>query len=55
MEDSIGYMILSLSNDNEGVKFMFSIGHKTEGVQFYIPQGVSDGQWHHVEAQYYYW
>ena len=48
-------MILSLSNENEGIKFMFSTEHKTEGVQFYIPQGVSDGQRHHVEAQYYYW
>ena len=32
---------------------MFSTGDKTAEVRVDIPQGVSDGQWHHVEVQYY--
>ena len=44
---------ISLSIENEGVKFMFSTGDKTAEVRVDIPQGVADGQWHHIEVQYY--
>ena len=45
---------ISLSIENEGVKFMFSTGGEERAeVDVQIVGGVSDGDWHHVEVQYY--
>ena len=45
---------ISLSIDNEGVLFMFSTGGDTAAqVRVDSVAGVSDGEWHHVEVQYY--
>ena len=46
---------ISLSIENEGVKFMFSTGGDaaaTAEVRVDITGGVADGEWHHVEVQY---
>ena len=44
---------ISLAIEAEGVRFMFSTGDATAEVRVAVPGGVSDGQWHHVEVQYY--
>ena len=44
---------ISLSIEGEGVKFMFSTGDAVAEVRVTSPMGVADGQWHHLEVQYY--